>query len=109
MDKMLLTEMKIRCETTHMEQPLDIRRLLAHNKEIGRNFTAVIFAMGDTNNAAYFLNTMQTMAKNRQGDLVTLKNLAVEQLRFYGCRYLNYYAMNDMHTIFLKFANNIKS
>lgn len=104
MDKMLLTEMKIRCETAHMEQPLDIRRMLAHNKEIDRNFTAVIFAMGDTNNATYFLNTMQAIAKSGQGDLDTLKDLAVEQLRFYGYRYLNYYAMNDMHTIFLKFA-----
>ena len=104
MDKMLLTEMKIRCETAHMEQPLDIRRILAHNKEIGRNFTAVIFAMGDTNNVTYFLNTMQAIAKSGQGDLDTLKDLAVEQLCFYGYRYLNYYAMNDMHTIFLRFA-----
>lgn len=108
MNKMLLTEMKIRSQTAHMEQPLDIRRMLAHNKEIGRNFTAVVFVMGDTNNATYFLNTMQDMAKRQQGDLKTLKNLAVEQLRFYGYRYLNYYAMNDLHTIFLQFAFAVK-
>lgn len=34
MDKMLLTEMKIRCETAHMEQPLDIRRILATTRRL---------------------------------------------------------------------------
>lgn len=108
MNNQLLTEMAIRCETAHMTKPLDIQRLLDHNKAIGRNFTAVIFAIGDTNNVTYFLNTLHTMAKAQQGDLETLKKLAVEQLSFYGYRYLHYYAMNDLHTILLKFAFAIR-
>ena len=104
MDNTLLTEMRIRCETAHLEQPLDIRRMLAHNREIGKNFTAVTFAMGDTNNVTYFLDTLNAMAVSGAGNLETLKDLAVRQLTFYAYRYLNYYAMNDLHTILIKFA-----
>lgn len=108
MNTALITEMRIRCETAHMEQPLDIRRMLAHNKEIGRNLTVVTFAMGDTNNLTYFLDTLCSIARNRSGNLSTLQELAAAQLSFYGYRYLNYYAMNDIHTLLIKFAFAVK-
>ena len=108
MNTTLLTEMRIRCETAHLEQPLDIQRMLEHNRAIGRNLTVVTFAMGATNNLTYFLDALCRMTRTEKGDFSTLRELVSSQLAFYGYRYLNYYAMNDFHTLLLKFALAVK-
>lgn len=102
MNKALLNEIELRLETAQMERPLDIDRMLEHNKAIGKNLAVAMYAQGDANGCAYALYQLYEMAKSGQGDLETLKALAAKQMNFYGYRFLNYYSMNDVHNLLLK-------
>lgn len=102
MNHALLNEIELRLETAQMEKPLDIDRMLQHNKAIGKNLAVAIYAQGDSNGCAYALYQLYEMARSESGDLATLKTLAAKQMNFYGYRFLNYYSMNDVHNLLLK-------
>lgn len=87
-----------------VDHPSDIDRMLEREGACGSHFTIVMFVKTDTQNAANTLYQLYSMAKEKNGDLETIKKIGGSYFSFMGNRFRNYYHMNDTVRLSLKAA-----
>jgi hypothetical protein len=86
-------------EATWLGDSKDIDNMLLRKGAKGSNLTIDVYAMGDTNAAAYLLFMIYRMADEKRGDLETLKELTKRFFGFQANRFVNYYHMKESHDL----------
>lgn len=100
----IVKEINTKVEKAFLKPPRDLDRLKTRKGAKGSNLTICVYVQGDTNNAAYYLYTLYSMAKAHKGDLETLKDLASSYISFIGVRFHDYYGMVDSEILSMRTA-----
>jgi hypothetical protein len=108
MMKDIVREIEAHVKRNWLRQPEDIECMKKRKGPKGQNLSIYIYVQGDTNSTAYFLYMLYSKAKERKGDLETLKSIAGELLSFQGLRFKDYYHMPDSEMLSMRAAVAVK-
>ncbi len=92
-------------EDAWLNQPEDIKRMLAFNDETNRNFAVALYANGFFDNNAEALYSYYLFAKAGKGDFETFQNIVVHYLEYLSSTTKTDYHMIDVGELLSKCAN----
>lgn len=100
----LIMELEAHAQKMWTEKPDDIDRMLERKGACGSNLTIVSFVKMETQGAANILYMLYGLARQEEGDLETLKQIAIDYLVYLGDRFQNYYKMSDSYCVAMQAA-----
>lgn len=103
----LIMELEAHSQKMWTEKPADIDRMLERKGARGSNLTIVSFVKMETQGAANILYLLYGMACREEGELETIKRIAIDYLVYLGDRFQNYYKMDDSYCVAMRAAVNI--